>query len=269
MISVDSSTQVFELLRHVDEARQARQGTSVRLLSELTPRLQAAQEAERERERHLAPRFNVFKYVRKGELELSRMIADLLDPAGEHGQGTSFLKAMLEALPETHGRFGGLRVESAKSDQGSDGALHDGGRLHRHHRGNLHGGRALLSRVREQAVHFRSALSGAVLPEIPPQSVQEAFPARIPAAHLPLAGRTQFPAGPTRTLAGSLQHHAVYRQRRIAKGLVRDLPRALRCRSGELVPEGRGVVLPTTIRRIDHDDKPRHTLRASVQQPSH
>ena len=41
------------------------------------------------------------------------MIADLLDPASEHGQGASFLEAMLDALPETSGRFGGLRTKSA------------------------------------------------------------------------------------------------------------------------------------------------------------
>lgn len=113
MTAVDGSSQVSELLRHVDDARQARQGECARLLSELTPRLQSARKAERERDRHLAPRFNVFRYLREDELGLSRMIADLLDPAGEHGQGTSFLEAMLEALPETRGRFGGLRTKSA------------------------------------------------------------------------------------------------------------------------------------------------------------
>ena len=100
--------QVAELLRHVDDARQVRQEEYVRLLLELTTRLQSAREAERKRERQLAPRFNVFTYLRQDELGLSRIIADLLDPDGEHGQGTSFLEAMLDALPETRRRFGGL-----------------------------------------------------------------------------------------------------------------------------------------------------------------
>ncbi len=39
--------------------------------------------------------------MRTDELGLSRIIADLLDPTAEHGQGTAFLEAMLEALPET------------------------------------------------------------------------------------------------------------------------------------------------------------------------
>ena len=108
MIAVDQSSQVSELLRLVDDVRHARQGDCVRLLSSLTPRLQAARIAERQRDRHLARRFNVFKYLREDELGLSRVLADLLDPTGEHGQGTSFLEAMLEALPETRGQFGRL-----------------------------------------------------------------------------------------------------------------------------------------------------------------
>lgn len=100
---------VAELLRHVDDARQAGRGECVRLLLKLTPRLQAAKVVERQLDRHLARRFNVFKYLRKDELGLSRMIADLLDPTAEHGQGTTFLEVMLDALPETHERFGGLR----------------------------------------------------------------------------------------------------------------------------------------------------------------
>lgn len=112
MTPVDHSIQVSELLRQVTDARLARHRECTRFLSELTPRLRAARKAERERERHLAPRFNVFRYLREDELGLSRIIADLLDPTGAHGQGTSFLEAMLDALPETRGRFGGLRSES-------------------------------------------------------------------------------------------------------------------------------------------------------------
>lgn len=113
MTPVDHSIQVSELLRQVTDARLARHRECTRFLSELTPRLRAARKAERERERHRAPRFNVFRYLREDELGLSRIIADLLDPAGDHGQGTSFLEAMLDGLPETRGRFGGLRAESA------------------------------------------------------------------------------------------------------------------------------------------------------------
>lgn len=69
-------------------------------LLDLSWRFQAAQAVERELDRHLARRFNVFRYLRKDELGLSQMIADLLDPTAEHGQGTSFLEALLATLPQ-------------------------------------------------------------------------------------------------------------------------------------------------------------------------
>ena len=84
------------------------------LLVELAPRLEADTRLERELDRHLARRFNLFKYLRTDELGLSRVIADLLDPANEHGQGTTFLKAMLEAFPQTQGRFDRLHPTRAR-----------------------------------------------------------------------------------------------------------------------------------------------------------
>ena len=107
---------VSQLLSHLEEARQARkedyvrllddvegirrdrQRECVRLLQELTPHLYAARAVDRELNRHLAHRFNVFRYLRDDELGLSRIIADLLDPEDEHGQGATYLKAMLELL---------------------------------------------------------------------------------------------------------------------------------------------------------------------------
>ena len=114
MTIAQSFQPVVELLRRVDEARDARLRECARLLSDLTPRLQAARIVERRLDRHLARRFNVFGYLRDDELGLSGVIADLLDPAGEHGQGTSFLEAMLDALPEARGRFGVLRTTATR-----------------------------------------------------------------------------------------------------------------------------------------------------------
>ena len=71
------------------------------MLRQLAPRLQAVRRVERELDRHLARRFSVFRYVRTDELGLSRIIADLLDPSAEHGQGQAMLEAMLKLLPET------------------------------------------------------------------------------------------------------------------------------------------------------------------------
>ncbi|MCY4574744.1 MAG: PD-(D/E)XK nuclease family protein [Gemmatimonadetes bacterium] len=96
--SVAQADSVSELLHHLHDVRQARSEDSVRLLQQLTPHLHAARAVERELDRHLDRRFNVFRYLRDDELGLSRIVADLLDPTGEHGQGTIFLEAMLELL---------------------------------------------------------------------------------------------------------------------------------------------------------------------------
>ena len=96
--SVPALNQVSELLHHLDDVRRARNEDCVRLLQQLTPHLHAARAVERELDRHLARRFNIFRYLRDDELGLSRIIAELLDPTGEHGQGTAFLEAMLELL---------------------------------------------------------------------------------------------------------------------------------------------------------------------------
>lgn len=113
---VAAADQVPELLSHLDAARRARSEDRVRLvadvelrrrrrqrecvslLHELTPHLHAARTVERELDRHFARRFNVFRYLRTDELGLSQIIADLLDPAAEHGQSSAFLEAMLELL---------------------------------------------------------------------------------------------------------------------------------------------------------------------------
>lgn len=67
-----------------------------KFLAELFPRLEAACRVERELDRKTAHRFNVLDYLRRDELGLSRIIADLLDPKAKHGQGTLFLSTLLE-----------------------------------------------------------------------------------------------------------------------------------------------------------------------------
>ena len=80
------------------EARQAAHRRHERFFSELAPRLAAARSLDRELDRHLARRFNVFDYLHTKEPGLSRVIADLLNPRASHGQGTLFLHALLEKL---------------------------------------------------------------------------------------------------------------------------------------------------------------------------
>ena len=69
-----------------------------RFFDELKPRLETARALESELDAQLARRFNVFDYLRTDELGISRVIADLLNPQGNHGQGTTFLKFLLGGL---------------------------------------------------------------------------------------------------------------------------------------------------------------------------
>ena len=64
----------------------------------LLPRLDTARTLQRELDSQLAQRFNVFDYLRTDELGLSRIVADLLNPRGKHGQGPVFLELLLRGL---------------------------------------------------------------------------------------------------------------------------------------------------------------------------
>ena len=69
-----------------------------RFFAEVGPRLETAQTLDDELDRQLARRFNVFRYLRTDEMGFSRIIADLLDPTGDHGQGAAFLELLTAKL---------------------------------------------------------------------------------------------------------------------------------------------------------------------------
>ena len=98
--SVPSADSVSELLHHLDDARRARNKDCVRLLQELTPHLHAARAVERELDRYLARRFNIFRYLRDDELGITGRLEDppVKQPAAQGGGG--------EGLPGSvrHGR---------------------------------------------------------------------------------------------------------------------------------------------------------------------
>ena len=73
---------------------------------------------EDELDRQLARRFNALDYLRTDEMGLSRIIADLLDPKGKHGQGTMFLKLMLNKLSFGPNRSHTVRVDVEKTISG-------------------------------------------------------------------------------------------------------------------------------------------------------
>ena len=93
-----------DLGTRLDAAKQADHRRYLQFFAELSPRLETAKALERDLDRHLARRFNVFDYLDTLEAGLSRIIADLLDPSARHGQGTLFLRTLLEALTEIRDR---------------------------------------------------------------------------------------------------------------------------------------------------------------------
>ena len=66
----------------------------------LEPAVVVARRAQAELDRVTAPAFSPFVYFNTGELGLSRVFGDLLDPGGTHGQGDVFLRVLLDGLPE-------------------------------------------------------------------------------------------------------------------------------------------------------------------------
>src|SRR5262245_47098510 len=60
-------------------------------------RLHTLRRAQQEYRARLAPDFSVFtRYIQPDENRLSLVLADLLDPDGDHGQGQLFLREFLD-----------------------------------------------------------------------------------------------------------------------------------------------------------------------------
>lgn len=68
------------------------------LLSLLHGRIDQEKRSRIERAAIDAPEFDLFAYFHPNENTLSRMLADLLDPRGPHGQGAAFLRLFLKSL---------------------------------------------------------------------------------------------------------------------------------------------------------------------------
>lgn len=84
--------RLAQLSERLASARQADMERYRRFFMVLGERMASARAEEREQDRLHAKRFNAFDYLRPDELGLSRIITDLLNPNGPHGQGASFLE---------------------------------------------------------------------------------------------------------------------------------------------------------------------------------
>jgi hypothetical protein len=68
------------------------------LLDSVSRELKALEIARQRYAKQLAPNFSVFDYIYTDEIMLSKIIADLLNPYGEHAQGSLFLSLFLKQL---------------------------------------------------------------------------------------------------------------------------------------------------------------------------
>lgn len=66
------------------------------LLNEVTKNTDALKTAQSLYSRQLAPKFNTFDFINTDELGLSKILADLLNPKGSHGQKEDFLRLFIE-----------------------------------------------------------------------------------------------------------------------------------------------------------------------------
>ncbi len=90
----------FEKLEgKVDSTTKTYQAELTGFFAGLGPTIDIAKRAQAKLDRIAATRFSVFRYFHTGELDLSRIFADLLNPSGRHGQGDCFLQLFLDMLP--------------------------------------------------------------------------------------------------------------------------------------------------------------------------
>jgi len=68
------------------------------LLDGLQPLLTRRRNEDQGRNREQGFKFKVFSFFRPDENTLSRVLSDLLNPRGDHGQGTIFLDGFLECI---------------------------------------------------------------------------------------------------------------------------------------------------------------------------
>ena len=97
---MDTIQFLSSLQQHLDDVQLVNRDTIVQFFDTLSSRLDDARRCERKRDRELASRFNVLDYLRTDEWGLSHIISDLLNPAATHGQGSDFLRKLLELLKE-------------------------------------------------------------------------------------------------------------------------------------------------------------------------
>ena len=68
------------------------------LLTDVSLRIEKLRKVRNDYSEYLPPDFKFFNYFRVREIEISGIMADLLNPQGTHGQGSNYLKIFLQNL---------------------------------------------------------------------------------------------------------------------------------------------------------------------------
>ena len=100
---------------------------SQNLLAQIATLIGSLEAADRQLDKEIGARFNVFSLFRADENAASRALAFLLDPKETHGQGDTFLRLFLKTfLPTWLGTFDTGRARRAFTSQLIDVTLTDG-----------------------------------------------------------------------------------------------------------------------------------------------
>lgn len=123
--------RLAELSVRLASARQSDRARYRHFFVVLGARVEAARAVDRKLDRMLARRFNALDYLRTDELGLSRIIGDLLDPDGAHGQGPRFLMRFADMAGSAQWptdravRCGDFEVEVVRERQTDGGGFLD------------------------------------------------------------------------------------------------------------------------------------------------
>ena len=84
--------------REMEDAVEDHENRLRRFFAGLRPVIEYSKRAQEKLDRIAATQFSIFEYFHERETDLSRIFADLLDPAGRHGQGDRFLRLFLVGI---------------------------------------------------------------------------------------------------------------------------------------------------------------------------
>lgn len=101
------STSLQENLKHKKKSS---------FFSEISPYLEYASIFDHELNRRVAHKFNVFDFLDKKEIGLSKIIAHLFNPSASHGQGTIFLRHFLKLVTNEENNWNHLDSDIVKVD---------------------------------------------------------------------------------------------------------------------------------------------------------